>query len=264
MEQYTENSENKLQLVNSLSESRLFRSKKMANDVNINDAADLVFCHFLVLNIFNKDYDFAPLASDVASRTMVFRNFDYFRTNGTDMYMALNRLMGKDNDIGDDERDSIATQRLTLVKADILRFLLHYSNNRSDTSFEQRYLLRYQKNLNVQDGMLKSVRRLVGDWDNLSQNQRALVVTRLVQWFRRKARLAEIFPALQKLQKRGNYTVDDSDDDKKKLWDKPIVKAAAFIGAWQAGKAAGKRLGRTTYTTKREYGNKYADRYQKQ
>ena len=96
----------KLKLVNTLSESRLFRTKKMAGDVNINDAADLVFVHFLVLNIFNKDYDFAPLASSVAGRTMSFRNFDYFRTNGTDLYMALNRLMGKDNDIGDNEKDT--------------------------------------------------------------------------------------------------------------------------------------------------------------
>ncbi len=250
----------KLELVNTLSESRLFRTKKMANDVNIDDAADLVFCHFLVLNIFNKDYDFAPLASDIAKRTMVFRNFDYFRTNGTDMYMALNRLMGKDNDIGDDEKDAIFKDRLSLQKADILRFLLHYSNNRSDTSFEQRYLLRYQKNLNVQDGMLKSVRRLVGDWDNLSQNQRALVVTRLVQWFRRKARLAEIFPALLKLQKRGNYIHKDStktSDAIKNVWDKPIVKAATaaagMYGAWKAGKALGNKLGQTTYVTGRKY-----------
>jgi hypothetical protein len=246
---------NKVQFVNTLSESRLFRTKKMANDVNINDAADLVFVHFLILNIFNKDYDFAPLAGDIASRTMSYRNFDYFRTNGTDMYMALNRLMGKDNDIGDDEKDEIAKGRLMLQKPDILRFLLHYSNNRSDSSFEQRYLLRYQRNLNVQDGMLKSVRRLVGDWDNLSQNQRALVVTRLVQWMRRKARLAEIMPALLKLQKRGNYIVDDSEDKKKNMWDKPIVKAAAGIGAiaaaGAAGRALGKRIGATTYSTKR-------------
>ena len=149
----------KLKLVNTLSESRLFRTKKMAGDVNIDDAAELVFVHFLILNIFNKDYDFAPLAGDIASRTMVYRNFDYFRTNGTDMYMALNRLMGKDNDIGDSEKDEIARGRLSLQKADVLRFLLHYSNNRSDASFEQRYLLRYQRNLNVQDGMLKSIRR---------------------------------------------------------------------------------------------------------
>jgi hypothetical protein len=243
---------NKVQFVNTLSESRLFRTKKMASDVNINDAADIVFVHFLILNIFNKDYDFAPLAGDIASRTMVYRNFDYFRTNGTDMYMALNRLMGKDNDIGDDEKDEIARGRLSLQKADILRFLLHYSNNRNDSSFEQRYLLRYQRNLNVQDGMLKSVRRLVGDWDNLSQNQKALVVTRLVQWMRRKARLAEIMPALLKLQKRGNYIVDDSEDKKKKLWDKPAVKAAVGVGAVIGGiagaKALGRRLGKSTYS----------------
>ena len=121
-------------------------------------------------------------------------------------------------------------------------------------------MLRYQKNLNVQDGVLKSVRRLVGDWDNLSQNQRALVVTRLVQWFRRKARLAEIFPALLKLQKRGNYVHKDSNKAKdtiQKIWDKPIVKAAAgaagMYGAWKAGKALGNKLGQTTYVTGRKY-----------
>ena len=242
----------KLKLVNTLSESRLFRTKQMAGSVKIDDAAELVFVHLLILNIFNKDYDFAPLAGDIASRTMSYRNFDYFRTNGTDMYMALNRLMGKDGDKDADERDEIAKSRLMLQKPDILRFLTHYSNNRSDTSFEQRYLLRYQRNLNVQDGMLKSVRRLVGDWDNLSQNQRALVVTRLVQWMRRKARLAEIMPALLKLQKRGNYIVDDSEDKKKKLWDKPAVKAAVGVGAVIGGiagaKALGRRLGKSTYS----------------
>jgi hypothetical protein len=244
----------KLKLVNTLSESRLFRTKKMAGDVNIDDAAELVFVHFLILNIFNKDYDFAPLANDIAKRTMVYRNFDYFRTNGTDMYMAFNRLMGKDTDIGDNEKDKIARGRLSLQKADILRFLLHYSTNKSDASFEQRYLLRYQRNLNIQDGMLKSIRRLVGDWDNLSQNQKALVVTRLVQYMRRKARLAEIMPALLKLQKRGGYNHKDSNSTKdaiKDIWANPIVKAASIVGGYQAARAIGKKLGQTTYVTGR-------------
>ena len=103
--------------------------------------------------------------------------------------------------------------------------------------------------------MLKSIRRLVGDWDNLSQNQKALVVTRLVQWMRRRARLAEIMPALLKLQKRGNYVVDDSKrakDTVKSLWDKPIVKAAAAIGGIQAARALGRKFGQTTYTKDRK------------
>jgi hypothetical protein len=176
--------------------------------------------------------------------------------------MAINRLMGKDNDIGDDEKDEIAKERISITKPDILRFLLHYKNNRVDTSFEQRMLLRFQGSLNIQDGMLKSVRRLVGDWDNLSQNQKALVVTRLVQWMRRRARLAEVLPALLQLQRRGNYNVDDAKDTKKKIWDKPIVKAAAgiaaLVGLDKGAKALGKRLGQTTYTkAKGQLGRKF-------
>jgi len=79
---------------------------------------------------------------------------------------------------------------------------------------------------------------------------------------RRKARLAEILPALLKLQRRGNYNVDDDKDTKKKMWDKPIVKAgagiAALIGLNKGSKALGRRLGATTYTKKRgELGRKF-------
>ena len=221
---------NKIQFVNTLSESRLFRTKQIASKVNIDDAADLAFCHFLVLNVMNKDYDFAPLAGNYADKTMQFRNFDYFRTNGTDLYMALNRLMGKDVDNSDD-KDEIASKRISIQKADVLRYLLH--------------------------GMLKSIRRLVGDWDNLNQNQKSLVVTRLVQWFRAKARRSELLPALERLQKRGNYSVNDSKDKKKKVWDNPIVKAAGVVGAIGGARALGKRLGTTSYRNKRELGNKY-------
>ncbi len=247
---------NKIQFVNTLSESRLFRTKQIAAKVNIDDASDLAFCHFLVLNVMNKDYDFAPLAGNYADKTMQFRNFDYFRTNGTDLYMALNRLMGKDVDNSDD-KDEIASKRIAINKADVLRYLLHIGGNKSDSGFEQRYLLRFQRDLNVQDGMLKSIRRLVGDWDNLNQNQKALVVTRLVQWFRAKARRSELLPALERLQKRGNYSVNDSKDKKKKMWDNPIAQAAGVIGAIGGARALGKRLGTTSYRNKRELGNKY-------
>ena len=72
---------------------------------------------------------------------------------------------------------------------------------------------------------------------------------------RRKARLAEIMPALLKLQKRGNYMHNDSDNAKdtvKKIWDKPIVQVGAAVAGYQAIKALGKRLGSTTYTTDRK------------
>lgn len=249
----------KLQLINTLTESRLFRNKNITSKVNINDAAELAFVQLLMLNVFNKDYDFAPLASQYAQRTGAYTNFDYFRTSGTDLYIALNRILGKDQgDLSD--KDTIAMTRIGVKKADLMRYLKHISANKSDASFEKSMLMRFERQLNVQDGMLKSMRRLVADWDNLNQNQRALVVTRMSQYMRKKAMRSELTPALLKFQKRGNYIVADEKDTKKKIWDKPIVKAAIAVGAIYGAGKLGTELGKTSYQQNRKLGRKFQSR----
>lgn len=239
-------SDKKLQLVNELTESRLFRNKKIAASVNVDDAAELAFVQLMMLNVFNKDYDFAPLAREYASRTAAMKNFDTFRTNGTDLYIALNRIMGKDQEyLG--SKDEIAISRVNPQRQDIIRYLTHIGASKTDAGFEKAMLLRFEKQFNVQDSLLKSMRRLVGDWDNLNQNQRALVVTRMAQYMRKKAHRSELTPALLKFQKRGNYIINDKGEAKSKLkslWDKPIVKAAAAVGAYYAAGKAGAALGK--------------------
>ena len=256
---FNESNDSKLQLVHELTESRLFRNKKIASSVNIDDAANLAFVQMMMLNVFNKDYDFAPLASEYASRTGAFKSFDYFRTSGTDLYIALNRLMGKDQDYSSD-KDKVAMSRIGVKKADVMRYLNHIGTNKSNASFEKSMLMRLERQLNVQDGMLKSMRRLVGDWDNLNQNQRALVVTRMAQYMRSSAMRSELTPALLKFQKRGNFIIDDKKDKKKKIWDKPIVKAAAAAGAIYGAGKLGSYLGKTSYQTGRKLGGKFQSR----
>tara|TARA_A200000159_G_scaffold116394_3_gene109869 strand:+ start:12439 stop:13245 length:807 start_codon:yes stop_codon:yes gene_type:complete len=255
MEQY----KGKLQLVNTFTESRLFRTKQNQNKTNVDDAAELTFAYMMILNMFNKDYEFAPLASEYAGRTIAYRNFDYFRTSGTDLYIMLNRIIGKEVS-ADDDRDAIALKRINLKRQEAIRYLGHISASKSEPGFEQRMLLRFQRDLNIQDGMLKSMRRLVGDWDNLNQNQKALVTTRMMQYLRRKAMRSELFPALQKFQKRGNYVVNDEKDTKKKIWDSPITKAAAAVGVIYGAGKLGKAMGKTSYQTGRNIGGKYGSR----
>ena len=114
--------ESKLKLIPDLTESRLFRTRQNQSKLNVDDAAELTFAYFMILNMFNKDYEFAPLAKEYANRTIAYRNFDYFRTSGTDLYATLHRLMGKGIDYTD-PRDSIAIQRINLKKQDLLKIL---------------------------------------------------------------------------------------------------------------------------------------------
>ena len=64
MEQY----KGKLKLIPDLTESRLFRTRQNQSKLNVDDAAELTFAYFMILNMFNKDYEFAPLAKDYANR----------------------------------------------------------------------------------------------------------------------------------------------------------------------------------------------------
>jgi hypothetical protein len=249
----------KLQLINTLSESRLFRNKKIADDVDLDDAASLAFTYLMLLNVLNKDYDYAPLAAEYSKRTVAFRNFNTFRTSGTDLYIALNRMMGKDQK-EDNDKDAIARKRIKPNNTDLVQYLTHLGNSKNNPAYEQKMLMRFQRQLNVQDSMLKSLRRLVGDWDNLNQNQRALVVTRIVQYMRKKAPRSEMMQPLLKFQRRGNFMVDDSKDTKKNIWDKPIVKiGAAAAGIYAAGQL-GKKIGKTSYQGPSKTGKKFQSR----
>lgn len=255
-----EKKSSKLQLVNELTESRLFRNKKIAGDVNLDDAAELAFVQLMMLNVFNKDYDFAPLAKEYAGRTAAFRNFDTFRTSGTDLYIALNRVMGKGQRY-DNEKDKIAATRINPNRNDLLKYLNNIASSKSNPDFEKRMLLRFEKQFNIQDSLLKSLRRLSSDWENLNQNQRALVVTRMSQYMKQKAMRSELTPALLQFQKRGNYIINDKGDKKKKIWNNPIVKAGAFVGAIAGAKALGKRFGTSSYGDREKYsGKKYNPR----
>lgn len=248
-----------LQLVNELTESRLFRTKKISSEVDVDDAADLSFMLLMLLNVFNKDYDFSPLAGDYARRTIAFKGFDTFRTSGTDLYVSLNRLMGKDQKY-EDEKNKIAIKRINLQKADLIRYLNHIGQNKTQAGFESMILYRFQRQLNIQDGLLKSIRRLVGDWDNLNQNQRALVVTRMAQFMRQRAMRSELTPALLKFQKRGNYVVNDKQDTKKKVWDNPIVKVAAVGAGIYGARKLGSYMGRSSYNSGGNLGKKFQSR----
>ena len=141
-----------------------------------------------------------------------------------------------------------------------MRYLNHIGSSKTDASFEKTMLMRFERQMNIQDGMLKSLRRLSADWDNLNQNQRALVVTRMAQYMRKKAMRSELTPALLQFQKRGNYIVDDSKDTKKSIWKNPIVKGAAAVGAIYGAGKLGKYLGKTSYQTGRKSGRKFQSR----
>lgn len=231
----------KYEFIDQLSESQLFRTKKAANSQSVPEAADLVFVNMLLLVMFNNDYDFAPLSMRYADRTMMYSNFNNYRMNATDMYIGLNRLLGTDQEY--EGKDDIAINKIHLKHLDVKRFLAHIEKGNKDDALTNQLLLKFQRDLNIQNSLLRSLRRMVVDWDNLSESQRAMTVTKLEQYMRANIRRADLAPALTAFKSNGGYT---GKDDKKGVSNLAKIAGGAALG--YAAAKLGKRLGKTSYS----------------
>lgn len=195
----------KFQIIQDLSESQLFRTKKAAEGQSVRDAADLVFANLLLLTIFNNSNEFTPLSAGYADRTVMYSNFNNHRMNATDLYAGLNRLLGSNQDYTDTDKADIA--RINIKHLDVKRYLQHLAKANDDKGFEARFLLKFQRDLDIQNSYLRALRRMAADWDNLSAAQKATAITKLEQYMKTKFRKADLTVAATAFKKQGGYNV---------------------------------------------------------
>jgi hypothetical protein len=227
-----EGKKEKFQIIQDLSESQLFRTKKAAESQSVRDAADLVFANLLLLTIFNNSNEFTPLSSGYADRTVMYSNFNNHRINATDLYTGLNRLLGNNQDYTDADKEDIA--RINIKHLDVKRYLQHLAKANDDTGFEAQFLLKFQRDLDIQNSYLRALRRMAADWNNLSDQQKAITVTKLEQYMRTNFKRADLTMATSAFKKQGGYNV-------KKGGMGGLAKAAAGAaigyGLYRLGKA---------------------------
>ena len=94
----------------------------------------------------------------------------------------------------------------------------------------------------------RSVRRLAQDWPRINATQRALVVTRLLQFYRTHARRSELFGFLQDYARTKKLEIRNAHNaEKPKSKSMQTVATAAAMGAagyagFQVGRSIGKSL----------------------
>ena len=74
--------------IGDIMESKMFRSKSRVEGSNARDMADFAMMNVLALYILSNEYDYAVAAQDYAKRTIMYGNFNSFRTGGTDLNIA--------------------------------------------------------------------------------------------------------------------------------------------------------------------------------
>jgi hypothetical protein len=238
----------KLELINDLNESSQYRTRQHLRRSSARHFANHAFVDMLTLWILYNEFNFAPVAMKYADKTSVYGNFRNYRQSGTDLYVTLHVLTAKNADLIDgDARDQALLNKIQLDDKRLKMYFDLMSLNQLSPAYARQTLQDLEKRLFIDNSGYRSSRRLAQDWMNLNDTQRALVVTRLLQFYRTHARRSELFGFLEDLARTKKLEIQNANNaevpQSKSLGT--IAKAAALGAAGYAGFHAGRALGRS-------------------
>jgi len=228
---------------NEVNESRMFRSKNRVEGTSNRAMADLAFLNMITLYILANEYDYAPFAKNYAAKTIMYQNFNNFRSNATDLYMALYSI--KNGASTAREKDQLQQSKLNLPEQKIKQFLTQLKFGRPVVA-PQNFFLNLERGLDIQNSNYRSIRRLAQDWPKLNKMQKQLVITRMLQYYRTNALRSELYSVIRDIARSQGLEIKNAHNaEKPKVQGSDTLSriatmAAGAYGGFQLGRAIGK------------------------
>ena len=173
-----------------LNESTMYRTRAQAETANETDVADFAFVTLITLWLLYNNKDTRNLARNYATQTIQYRDFNHYRRAGTDLYMAIHRLVNAGK----------------LNEREILRFLTMMSGNQQISSPES-WLLTLERQLKINNSAFKMMRRNIADWKTINDSQHELVYNKLLLYYRAKAIRSELYSIIENLAKNHDLKI---------------------------------------------------------
>ena len=166
-----------------------------------NDVGNIIYAYFLGLILMHNEFKYKRMSQQYASRTGSYGNFNFFRNNGTDLYLLIHSIMGTGSIVQfkNDESSKQYVERLQ-ANAMSMREMLGILSRDSLPDLT-RTLMRFERELKVNESVLKKVRRLVTDYDKLKQKERQNIVIKIEQYLRGSVPKSELYGILQSMAK---------------------------------------------------------------
>jgi hypothetical protein len=193
--------------------------------------------------ILYNEYEYAPMALEYARKTVSFGNFNSYRQSGTDLYITLNVLSTKNYTVlGGSEADKLFLENMFIPTQKIIQYLRKISSNSLNAMFARQLLQEAERSLKISNSNYRSIRRMAQNWGILTETQKSLVITRLVQYYRANARKSELFYLISKLSTEKGYKIDDAVDAENK--DSRSMSSAAKLALLGATTVASYHIGK--------------------
>jgi hypothetical protein len=184
-------------LLNELSESALFPSRKSLGKYDPQEISELAYLHIIGINILLLEEYSHVWAVNYSKKTTRASNFRKWRNDATDLYVMMHALTDSTEHLGDDSEADYYRDGLSIYPTLIYRWLVNAPvEKEADT---KRLFTKMDQMFRIRNGSMRAIRRLVQDWENLSTYDRKLAMTRLLQFMRSRCPKSDILTQLTKL-----------------------------------------------------------------
>lgn len=203
-----------MQFINTLTESKLFRTESMLTQLYIKDVADCLFMNCVLLTIFKNIYETSGFTFEYVKKTQQFSNFNVFRGNYNDLCMLLYAFNNESilPKMVKTKNDEILLSKVRLNMRDMQQWLRDIYRGVDTIGRDRRFLLAIQDQLQIDNSIYKVLRRQASEWRNIDFEAQKLVATRLLHVFQTKFRRSELLPVLMGIIEIYNLKIDEAEN----------------------------------------------------
>lgn len=202
-----------LNFISELNESSQYRTVHSLKNTTTRKIADHCFIDLISLWILYNEYEYAPVAIEYARKTAIFGNFTKYRQSATDLYLTAYILATEDISLTTNtESDRIFFERINISGDKIFQFIKKVSRNSLTATHLRSFLLDIENSLKIENSNYKSIRRMAQNWGLLTQSQKSLVVTRILQFYKANANKSELYNVMLDLARENRYIIKNATD----------------------------------------------------
>jgi hypothetical protein len=171
------------EFLNDLTEARMTRNSNNQRMLTYTDCKERSYLIILMMQVMRHYKSYRPIVGHYAHKTVMYRDYDRLRVDGTDLYNLFYFVKGDETAIGklkDPGSATIARRNTLLGVGNLNGYLRRMKSLETPTSADNKDLFQLERDLNITNSDYKTLRRRISSYSTDTQKERELTVTRLL------------------------------------------------------------------------------------
>jgi hypothetical protein len=232
-----------MKLISSLTESQLLPSKVSYGKYSAKQIAEMVYLHVITLRILFSEHETKDFASQYALRSSRYIGFASWYQNASDLHLLIHALLDETVELKLPDMSNEFREKLYFDEPEMKKWLKQMTTHGNIDQITRKLFLHLDFELQIKDGSLKAIRRLVQDWDHITIHQKKLAMTRLLQFMRTRCKNSDLMKHLNtiahthglEIENVANPETGDEPSDEPKKKGSVLKHIAAFAGGLLGG-----------------------------